>query len=83
MRYEPTTPGAGSMGMLYIGNRPVVQGKTRSIEVNLFDFNENIYGKSLRIWFHARIREDRNLPDLDALRRQLEQDRLDATKLLS
>lgn len=70
-------------GMLYIGNRPVVQGTTRSIEVNLFDFDENIYGKSLRIWFHARIREDRNLPDLDALRRQLEQDRLDATKLLS
>jgi riboflavin kinase/FMN adenylyltransferase len=70
-------------GMLYIGRRPVVQGKSRRIEVNLFDFDEQIYGRNLRIWFHARIREDRPLPDLEALRRQLEQDRVDATNLLA
>ena len=32
MRYEPTMPGAGLKGMLYIGNRPVVQGKTGALK---------------------------------------------------
>jgi len=37
--------GAGEYkGMLYIGNRPTVDGVNRSIEVNIFDFNKEIYG---------------------------------------
>ncbi|MBS1565610.1 MAG: riboflavin biosynthesis protein RibF, partial [Bacteroidetes bacterium] len=37
-------------GMMNIGNRPTVDGTKRTIEVNLFDFNEDIYGRTLRVY---------------------------------
>ncbi len=70
-------------GMLYIGYRPVVNGKSLNIEVNIFDFNENIYGKEIKIIFVAKIRGDMNFADLDSLKVKLREDQLIATKLLS
>ncbi|MGB3587160.1 MAG: riboflavin biosynthesis protein RibF, partial [Tunicatimonas sp.] len=35
-------------GMLYIGNRPTLAGKNKTIEVNIFDFDQDIYGQQLR-----------------------------------
>lgn len=58
-------------GMLYIGSRPVVNGKRRVIEMNLFNFNDMIYGEEIRVAVHAFIREDKPLKDLEALREQL------------
>ena len=70
-------------GMLYIGNRPTVNGSKRNIEVNIFDFEKDIYGESLTIHFHKLIRTDSKFHDLDALTLQLQNDKVAAQKLLN
>lgn len=70
-------------GMLYIGNRPVVNGRFRNIEVNIFDFDREIYGKELTVHIKARIRDDRNVTSMDELKELLAEDRRIATKILS
>lgn len=70
-------------GMLYIGNRPTVNGVKRNIEVNIFDFNKDIYGESLTIFFHSLIRSDIKFNDLEELKRQLHLDKVEALKSLS
>jgi len=62
-------------GMLNIGTRPTVNGKDRTIEVHLFDFNGNIYGDLLEIKLLDRIRAEKQFPDLQALVKQLELDK--------
>lgn len=69
-------------GMLYIGNRPTVDGTHRSIEVNLFDFDREIYGETLRVSFQKLLRTDSKFNDLESLRRQLEKDKLAAQEAL-
>ncbi len=69
-------------GMLYIGYRPTVGGTSRNIEVNIFDFNREIYGDSLSIEFIEAIRKDSKFTDLEALQRQLESDKKAALKIL-
>ena len=63
-------------GMCNIGCRPTVGlGNSRTIETNIFDFDENIYGLDLELTFLERIREERRFDSLDDLRKQLERDR--------
>jgi riboflavin kinase/FMN adenylyltransferase len=70
-------------GMLYLGDRPTLrQYNNRTIEVNIFDFDKTIYGDKLQLEVLARIRDDVSFPDMDALRQQLERDRLAALELL-
>lgn len=73
----------GYNGMLYIGNRPTVGGLRRNIEVNIFDFDREIYGESLTIYFHNLIRSDIKFNDLEELRKQLYLDKKAALKILS
>ncbi len=62
-------------GMLNIGNRPTLHnGSEQSIEVHLFDFNQNIYSHHLRIKFLKFIRVERQFQSLDELRLQLQED---------
>lgn len=70
-------------GMLYIGFRPVVQGKRLSIEVNLFDFNQNIYNHNITVFLKARVRDDIHLSNLQELKKKMMEDKIAATKLLS
>ncbi len=70
-------------GMLYIGNRPTINGLKRNIEVNIFDFNEDIYGESLTIYFHKLIRGDQKFNDLEELKVQLHLDKVDSLRVLS
>ena len=70
-------------GMLYIGKRPSLNGKSRSIEVNIFDLNRDIYGKKLQIFFKERIRGDMNFENLDQLKEKMQEDQRNATKILS
>lgn len=58
-------------GMMYIGSRPVVNGKRRVIEVNIFDFDDDIYDQIMWVEVISYIRGDMNLPSLDALQKQL------------
>ena len=71
-------------GMLNIGYRPTVSNDMQlSIEANLFDFNEDIYGETLEVSFIARLRDEQKFPSLDALKEQLAQDKEDALQALS
>ena len=62
-------------GMLNIGQRPTVAGQSRTIEVNLFNFDEDIYGLSLTVEFVAHLRNEQRFDSLDALKEQLALDK--------
>ena len=68
-------------GMCNIGLRPTVEGKARTIETHILDFDEDIYGLPLRLSFVRRIRDERKFPSLDALREQLLLDALNCKKV--
>ncbi len=62
-------------GMLNIGKRPTVEENgDKRIEVYLFDFNQNIYDHTVTIEFLEWIRSDENFPDMEALKKQMDQD---------
>jgi len=69
-------------GMLNIGNNPTVEGKGRSIEVNIFDFSEDIYNQSISIIFVNKLRGEEKFNGLDALKTQLEKDKLLAVEAI-
>lgn len=62
-------------GMLYIGNRPTINGTRRNIEVNIFDFNHDIYGETITVHFHSLLRGDMRFNDLEELKAQLRLDK--------
>ncbi len=62
-------------GMTNIGVRPTVGGGGLTIETNIFDFDEDIYGLDIRITFLARIRDERCFASLEELKEQLLQDK--------
>jgi riboflavin kinase/FMN adenylyltransferase len=62
-------------GMLYIGPRPTINNELEQrIEVNIFDFNRDIYGAEICLELLAFIRPDARFPDLEALKQQLAAD---------
>ncbi len=67
-------------GMLNIGSRPTVNHNAdhRSVEVNIFDFDADIYGGHLEVTFFRKLREEQKFVSIDALKKQLEKDK-DAT----
>jgi riboflavin kinase/FMN adenylyltransferase len=69
-------------GMLNIGYRPTVEGKKRTTEVNIFDFERDLYGQQLKIEFEARLRNEQKFTGLDALKEQLAQDKVNALAAL-
>lgn len=69
-------------GMLNIGTRPTFNGNGRSIEVNILNFEGDIYGEELEIEFVARIRDERKFDSLEALTEQLAADKKDIIALL-
>jgi riboflavin kinase/FMN adenylyltransferase len=69
-------------GMMSIGFRPTVDGKKRVIEVNLFDFNEYIYGQELKVHVHKFLRPEVKFPNLDALVDQIGKDKIESLKVL-
>ena len=73
---------ASFKGMLYIGKRPTLDGTSRSIEVNIFDFEKDIYGETLKIEFIQQIRKDVKFNDLDTLKLQLQEDKKSALGML-
>ena len=71
--------------MANIGHRPTIGDRGEDqpiIEVNLFDFDGDLYGKQIRVRFIDRIRDEVKFDSLDELKAQLEQDRDNAYKLL-
>lgn len=70
-------------GMAYIGDRPTINGMSRNIEVNIFDFNKDIYGRMIRIQFLKYLRGDQKFNSLDELKEQLKRDEKAARTFLS
>jgi len=69
-------------GMAYIGTRPTVNGVTRNIEVNIFDFDKEIYNEQIRMEFYNFVRDDMKFDSLEALKEQIGKDKKDVLALL-
>ena len=72
--------------MANTGLRPTIGDRADGdfiIEVNVFDFDGDLYGKTLKVWFIDRIRDEEKFKGLEALKAQLEQDRIKAKNILS
>jgi riboflavin kinase / FMN adenylyltransferase len=74
--------GERKKGMMSIGFRPTVDGKTRVIEVNIFDFDREIYGEMLTVYVRKFLRDEIKFEGLDALIRQMGQDKIESLKVL-
>ncbi len=62
-------------GMLNIGNNPTIAEKGRTVEVNIFDFDKDIYGEEIRVYFKQRLRSELKFGNLDELKKQLALDK--------
>jgi riboflavin kinase/FMN adenylyltransferase len=69
-------------GMMSIGFRPTVDGKKRVIEVNVFDFNKDIYGKTMRVYVKKFLRAEVKFNTLEDLVKQIDQDKIDSLQVL-
>lgn len=69
--------------MTNIGYRPTVDGKKRSIETHLLDYEGDLYGKNIDLAFFAAIREEMKFENLHELSRQLAADRATVRELLA
>lgn len=70
-------------GMLNVGTRPTVEESgVKSIEVNIFDFSEDIYGKVVKVLILRKIRDEQKFSGLDLLRQRLEKDRKQAKAVI-
>ena len=65
-------------GMMNIGTRPTVDGTYQTIEINLFDFNRDIYGQKITVTLLKRLRPEQKFESLDFLKNQLGADKLAA-----
>jgi riboflavin kinase/FMN adenylyltransferase len=70
-------------GMMNIGVRPTIDGILRVIEVNLFDFDQDIYDNLLKVSIHSMLREEQKFSGLAALKEQLGVDKNNAQLALN
>ena len=70
-------------GMLNIGNRPTLKGINKTVEVNLFDFADDLYDKRVTVYFKEYLRPEEKFANLEALKQQLRQDRLKAMRVFN
>jgi len=69
--------------MLYLGNRPTIEGhEEHVIEVNIFDFDQDVYGEKLKIELVDYIRDDVKFDNLEGLKNQLREDKIASKKIL-
>lgn len=69
--------------MLNIGTRPTFDGSTTTIEANIFNFNDDIYGQPMTIAFFFRLRNEQRFDSVEALEEQLHKDRKEVEKMLT
>jgi riboflavin kinase/FMN adenylyltransferase len=69
-------------GMMNIGLRPTVDGKKRVIEVNIFDFDADIYSQLLQIHVHHYLRGEVKFNGLDSLKEQLQKDKIAVSAMI-
>lgn len=69
-------------GMMSIGFRPTVDGKKRVIEVNIFDFDKEIYDETLKVYVKKYLREELKFNGLDELVKKIGEDKIESLKCL-
>jgi len=70
-------------GTVYIGKRPTVNGKKRTVEIYLHDYSGDLYGKNLTIEFMDYIREEQKFNSIDELKKNIKKDINKTKNLLS
>lgn len=89
---EKITPGNGVYavrinnelkGMMNIGVRPTVDGTKTTIEVNIFNFSEDIYGEKIRVYVKGFLRGEKKFSGIEELKMQLEKDMIAAKERLT
>ena len=70
-------------GMMNIGNRPTINGLNQTIEVHIFDFDKDIYGKNLKVCFLKKIRKEKKFDSLPSLKSQLKKDEENCKRILA
>ena len=66
-----------------VGTRPTVDGVEPLLEVHVFDFDDDLYGRLVAVDFVAHLREEVRFDDLDAMRRQIARDAAEARECLA
>jgi riboflavin kinase / FMN adenylyltransferase len=61
-------------GMMSIGMNPTVDGKNKTIEVHIFNFNKEIYGEQIQVSFVKKIRDEIKFDSLEALKSKMKED---------
>ncbi|HNY00979.1 MAG TPA: riboflavin kinase [Bacteroidales bacterium] len=74
--------GMSYLGMANAGFRPTINGNSFSLEVHLFDFSGDLYGKRISVTFLHHLREEKKFDGIDALVSQIRRDEDAARKLL-
>ena len=70
-------------GMMNIGNRPTINGLNQTIEVHIFAFDKDIYGKNLKVCFLKKIRKEKKFDSLPSLKSQLKKDEENCKRILA
>ncbi|HLT33638.1 MAG TPA: bifunctional riboflavin kinase/FAD synthetase [Aquaticitalea sp.] len=80
---KSTIKGTEVFGMMNIGNNPTVNGKHQSIEVHLFNFDDDIYGEMIKIEFLERLRDEQKFDSIELLKAQLHHDKINAENFMA
>ena len=70
-------------GMMNIGHRPTIGSNDKSIEVHLFNFNQDIYDKLISVEIVLKIRDEIKFSSIEALKEQLLKDENYCLKLIN
>ena len=70
-------------GVCNIGVRPTLSGKSLRIEAHIFDFNLDVYDQNIQIELRFHLRTEQRFSDLEALKKQILKDKIQAQYLLS
>lgn len=70
-------------GMMNIGTRPTVDGTTQTIEINFFDFKQDLYNQKITVLLLKRMRPEQKFESIDALKNQLGIDKITAQEYIS
>ncbi len=70
-------------GMLNIGHRPTVGGEHKTIEVHIFDFDDDIYNSEISLEFIEHVRQEVRFDSMDDLKLQLRKDEKSVRAILS
>lgn len=69
--------------MMNIGTRPTFGGQKQTLEVNIFDFDGDLYDHEIAVYFADRLREERRFDSPEALKAQLEEDKKRALEIVN